>query len=755
MNASLRTLVEQQCHHSSTMEMNARLQLNRRRPMLTAFIAVLSGLLVSALPIPVSAQKFLAPWVGIPSSEHVGAPKDWSHRNLIYSNPDTRDEAARKGARALEEWTRNQKDPRFVAQLATKEAAIVGRQDGNSGRENGRNNGSRNGGTAAERGIHADWSNVMGGASGVGRAGVFPAKFNFDINATESCANDFVVYTTASSGATGSGARATRNGTFTGTPTNGQTVTITNGTRSLVLTASTTLNTGTNFLIGASTTARATNLKDAILRNGGTVGVTASSATNVVTVTAIMHGTGGNSIALARSLTGFAWAGATLAGGSGTVGQPTIIAFNQLYKTTCATTSSPVPATFWSYNTGNAAFTETSPVLSIDGVQVAFVQRTGTAASLVLLKWSSTVSVGTVGAPTAPTTVTAANYRTCTAPCMTVIAFNGGPNNTNSSPFYDYTNDELYVGADNGTLHKFTGVFNGTPAESGSPWPVTVSTGNILSSPVYDSGSGLVFVGSTSGTTTGGQLHSIDAISGALVSSARLATNSSSGVRDSPIVDSSAGTVYAFVGSGVGAAGTNCGTAPCASVYQFSTAFTGGSAGTKVYVGRGVTSTTLRFLYAGAFDDGYYSSGTPANPSGNLYVCGSLAATASRPTLWRIPITNNAMGTPVVGPRLTGNTNADCSPITEIMNGANDYLFVSVTAGGNDTGCTGACVYMYNLTGLTWGTGAVANAGIAAAGGASGIIVDNISSTTGASQVYYSTRTSPGNAVQASQALLQ
>lgn len=730
------------------------MERNAQRFFLTAFIAA-AGALLSAGFGPAFAQ---APEAGR------GAPHDWSHRHLVHTNPDTRDEAARKGTLAFERWQEKHRDPRFAAQVARKTRFVQTAEHRPFSPEQLQwANRHRRDPPPAAPDINRDWSNVMGGATGVGRAGVFPAKYgpSFD---TADCANDFVVYTTASSGQTGSGVRAFRTNTFVGVPTGN--LVITNGTRTLTLTASGTLNTGTNFLNTGGTTAVATNLRDAINRNGGSVGVTATSSTASVTITAITHGAGGNSITTATgsTLTNFGTLG-VLGSGSGTAGQPTIVAFNQLYKTTCGTTSTPVPATFWSYNTGVAAFTETSPVLSLDGTQVAFVQRTGTAASLVLLKWSSTVSVGTVGAPTALTTqATAAAYRACTAPCMFVIAFNGGPNNTNSSPFYDYTNDVLYVGADNGTLHKFTGVFGynydvytgATPAEVvAGGWPVTVSTGNLLSSPVYDSDSGLVFVGSTSGTTTGGSLHSVNATSGALVTSARLATNSSSGVRDSPIVDSQAQRVYAFVGSdlGVATAGT-CNTIPCAAVFQFATTFTGGAAGTKTRVGRGVTSTTLRFLYAGTFDDAYYTSGTPASPSGNLYVCGGLAATASRPTLWKIPIASNVVGTPVVGPSLV-SANANCSPVTGVMNGANEYIFTSVTAGGNDTGCTGACIYMYNLTGLTWAPAAVANAGFAATGGASGVIVDNISSTTGASQIYYSTLTSPGNAIQASQAALQ
>ena len=129
-------------------------------------------------------------------------------------------------------------------------------------------------------------------------------------------------------------------------------------------------------------------------------------------------------------------------------------------------------------------------MISLYGDQIAFVQHTGTTASLVLLKWSASASVGTIGAPTAPTSVAAASYRTCTAPCMTVMALSANPNDTTSSPFYDYANDVLYVGADNGTLHKFTGAFNGTPAEvvssGANVWPAAVST-TALTSPVFDS----------------------------------------------------------------------------------------------------------------------------------------------------------------------------------------------------------------------------------------------------------------------------
>jgi hypothetical protein len=156
----------------------------------------------------------------------------------------------------------------------------------------------------------------------------------------------------------------------------------------------------------------------------------------------------------------------------------------------------------------------------------------------------------------------------------------------------------------------------------------------------------------------------------------------------------------------------------------------------------------------GAFDEAYWAS-TPATPTGFLYVCGSEPGFASsdRPTLWRIPVNLNVMGAAVVGPTLVSAASAECSPITEAYDGTTDRIFTSVPANGNDTGCTGACIYMFNLAGA-WSAAKTAAAGLAAPGGTGGIILDNISTTTGASQIYYATRTSPGNAIQASQAAL-
>jgi len=728
-------------------------------PLLTSLFFVLSA-------SPVSAQK--TPAISAP----IGMPQDWSHRHVVYSNPDTPEEAAKKGQTA--KWRKNYRDPRFVLALGRRldaQAAAKSPVKPLPGLRPGRNKPSR---PSIESGIHRDWSQVLGGSAGVGTPGVYPAKYSFDIYATPDCENDFVVYSTATAGATqvvNGTNNERRDLTITGDVGNGNTFTIgtAGSARSVVLTASATLNTGLNFQNITSPTVRATNLAAAANRWSHQTGITATSAAGVVT---FRRNTFGNitAVALAGTLTN-----ATIAGninGAGTAGQPTIIAFNELYSS-CNNDDPKQPRVFWSYNTGTGAVVRTSPVISYydGGKQVAFVQSTGGVASLVLLKWSS-ASPGTAGAPVTPSTQTLANYRTCTAPCMTLLALSGNPDNLTSSPYIDYYGDVAWVGSANGTLHKFTGVFAGTPAEvTTGGFPATVSAGNDLTSPVYDFSAGQVFVGSASaGAGSGGMLHRVNGTTGAVVSSAKLTTNTNLGILASPIIDSSAARAYVFAYTSIGGTGANCTVANCRAVIQFNTAFAASDAGTKAIVGAGGDANGQQYI--GTFDDAYYSSPTP---DGALYVAAGDPTEQWITVLWKIPLTNNVMGAPIRGATISGiDTTAGSytSPISEVKNGANDYLYVGVhdfatdgTATVCGTGLVGsACLYMFNLsdlngtapgTGDPWGTTNVPSAGLAVFDGTGGIIMDNISVVPGTSQVYFSNLRSPGNAYQASQDGLQ
>jgi hypothetical protein len=504
-----------------------------------------------------------------------------------------------------------------------------------------------------------------------------------------------------------------------------------------------------------------------------------------------------------------------LAGGAS---QPTIMAYNDLYSG-CG---GAFPQVFWQFNTaypqgsstGDGSKIITSAALSVDGTQVAFVQsNSSNVASLVLLKWSSNSSL--VQMNTGSNNVTPANYRSCAAPCMTLLTLFGSPNNTNSAPYVDYTDDTIYVGDDSGKLHKFTNVFRGTPAESGAPFAAVSSAK--LTSPIFDSSSAKVFLGDA-----GGYLYSVTS-SGTVVRSAQL--DSSAPIVDPPIVDSALGKLYVFVTE---SAAGSLGGGNHNAVAQYSTGFSSGANPAAYVVGNGSGSSGAP-LHAGALDDAYITS---SNATGNLYVCFPANG------LIQISVNSGTMSGTISNQLVVAGANAACSAASEILsvdaastineagginssatsvtiasaagfnnnqyieidsekmlvtsissntltitrgqlgttaaphaNGAavtniHDRVFLSVPATGSQTGCAGACVYSFDVTNLALPSSA--SDGLAAAGGTSGIIVDNVViSTTGASQVYFSTlsnqtcngngTTGSGNggcAVQASQKAL-
>src|SRR5579863_5171356 len=315
--------------------------------------------------------------------------------------------------------------------------------------------------------------------------------------------------------------------------------------------------------------------------------------------------------------------------------QATIVAYDNLY-TACGGT---VPSVYWAYNTAGQILT--SPVFSRDGSQVSFVQTAGGIGSLVLLKWLASTSE-TVGSPDVPTSVVPALYSTCVAPCMTTIPLEDGSllttNDTTSSVFYDYVGDTAWVGDSRGWLHQFTPFFPGTPAEirtSTAPvWPVQVNPLGPLprASPVHDHVSGNVFVGDA-----GGFLYSVSASTGVVTQSEEL--DFGNGITDGPIVDSGNGLVYVFAssdGSGACAGGTDC-----TAVYELSTGFAAGDLGSEALVGNStITGTSPSLMFIGGFDNAYYTS---TNGTGNLYVCGN---TGGRPTLYQVPISAGAFGSP-------------------------------------------------------------------------------------------------------------
>ena len=358
--------------------------------------------------------------------------------------------------------------------------------------------------------------------------------------------------------------------------------------------------------------------------------------------------------------------------------QASIIAYYNMYTGGCSGT---VPEVDWAYNTGGTVML--SPVFSFYGNQVAFVQTVGTAAYLVLLRFTTpgTSGAGTLISPVTPNVASSAsNYYTgtgCATPCMYSVKLNSSTssNDVESNPYYDYLTDSLYVGDANGLLYKFSPVFNGALTAAGSPWPVqlknTVNDTNAAASPVYDITSGYVFVGTTSITTsTGGVLYAVgtgnQGTSSGSIHGYSGELDAEYGILDAPLLDSTAETVYVF--AGYNPSGDT-------AVYKFPATFTSGS-GTVAQLGLSGDGGTHAGDYqlAGTFDNGYYASGT-STPSGNLYVCGA----SSTGTLYQIPISSGTMGTAVTGPALAG-VSGRCSPVTEFYNTS-----VPITATGTLT----------------------------------------------------------------------
>jgi hypothetical protein len=282
-----------------------------------------------------------------------------------------------------------------------------------------------------------------------------------------------------------------------------------------------------------------------------------------------------------------------------------------------------------------------------------------------------------------------------------------------------------------------------------------VNTGNVLTSPVFDDGTGRVFAGDNAGTH-----YRVDSTigsgAGGTVASAALETTGA-GFDDSPDLDPTTGNVYVFLRySGGGGAR--------AKVYRFTTAFGSGSGGSENQNVSSNTTVPATALYAGDFDNIYYTS---ANGTGSMYVCGT---NGGLPAIWRIPIAAGVLGAPVAGPTLT-TANVACSGITEFNNGATDRMFLSVTnnaitgtsGGGAVIDCPTAtgCIMSFDITTTAgWGVAKGTSATAAAASGTSGIVVDNSSATGGASQIYFTPLASQacttsggtgGCAIQASQ----
>jgi len=426
--------------------------------------------------------------------------------------------------------------------------------------------------------------------------------------------------------------------------------------------------------------------------------------------------------------------------GAGSATHQNLIGMNNLYNVTCTGT---VPTVLFAYFVGTGQM-RTSPVLSLDGSKIAIVESIANGSRFHVIKIDKS---GNAGCPNA----TPCNGNAYNRPAVpgthnsavdTRITLSGNVTLTISSPFVDYKNDIAYVGDNTGKLHKITGVFNGTPAEAAAPWPVTVAAGATLTGPVVDPGASKnIFVGASNGN-----LYCITAAGAACATaSISVAAGTTPGaVVDVPIVDATTQKVFAAASNSTTSVLTQATT----------------SLGSPVRAAMGVSGTDL---YDGTFDSGYYTSVS----TGHMYFCGNLT-TAATPTLWRVTFnssgtmssTNDGNSFQLVRTGNTG-TGSDCTPLTEVLNTGQgkDYLFLAVKNHGFNTGTPNCanltCLMAFVLPASTFPTkpNATVNTTLGTRG-ISGIVVDNVSTAAGASQIYFG-NLQANTAVQGSQAALQ
>src|ERR1700677_410167 len=393
---------------------------------------------------------------------------------------------------------------------------------------------------------------------------------------------------------------------------------------------------------------------------------------------------------------------------SGT-GVANLVAFTNLYVNSGGTglcTGLMAPTVLFAYNitTATGGKIVTSPIISEDGTQIAFVESVGGSSPQSIfhvLTWSPG---GSIDAPVIPTSTS-----------MTSLTYSLA-DNISSSPWIDYGTGTVYVGDDSGLVYQITGVFNGTPTPSGGNWPITVSSGQHLTSPVLDSNLGLLMVGSSNGN-----LYQINTAAGTLGAPLPigLTGGTTPGIVAPPIVDVTNGTSFVVTANdGISAALVEVKTS---TMTQFSAAEIGqGSKG-------GATTPPVK-LYEPAFSNAYYND--PA--SGEITLCGTgTSDTTPYQYAFGFIATKMIEDPPSIKQQLSTTATDRCtSGWTEFFNpdigaGGTDFFFFGLSSDCTKLsgGVTDGCVVAISVNGTTGTTTTAA----AVTGGTSGIIVDNYS----------------------------
>jgi hypothetical protein len=434
---------------------------------------------------------------------------------------------------------------------------------------------------------------------------------------------------------------------------------------------------------------------------------------------------------------------------AGSATQANIVGFNNLYSGTAGTTgicdgrTTPAGHTdtktsatvMWSYNVhaiSAGAAVPTSPVLSMDGSKVAFVESAaGNPAHFHVLAWKSgdtgSTNLQVTTSPIAITTWSNASAPASGSGKASDLAL-GSTADTLSSPYIDYSNDLAYVGNDAGVIFRIKNVFCTIPSCSnaapsldstwGTSGALTIGgtcTGK-LTAPVLDFANLSVYVGCADG-----KLYKITQ-TGA-ISSITVGNGSTHGdIVDPPLVDGINGFVYAVSGTN----GTN------SVLVQAKADFTSTSTAT-------LAGPSNFDLHAPVVNDAYFDSATTAN-----WLIYEMAYNTAHTTYSLYGMSFNsshlmAAGTPAHTFNFATGT-GELSPSTEFLNPSTgvDWLFSSTT--GTFTPNLGSWIItptVANPSGFPSGQTSTVAPG-EGTGGTSGFTIDNGTASAQASSIYFS-----------------
>lgn len=426
-----------------------------------------------------------------------------------------------------------------------------------------------------------------------------------------------------------------------------------------------------------------------------------------------------------------------------------IVGINNLYTSATPACNSGKPWVAFAYYTvtKTGGQIKTSPTLSADGTKVAFVESTASGSYFHVLVLPNPIptppaQVGTVLSPQIPTTCT----NPTTVNCMTTLTIETAATNSNSSPWVDYNTDTAYVGADNGVLYKITPVFGGgAPALVNDPsnWPVTVSTqtNKILTAPVVDDPSGMIFLGDGEGYLYSVKLASPGKTFVAQQTIGWATHGAGTGVVDPPIAvtdpaNPNTDQVFAFTGCsqvvGIGGAVTQL-------PYNFTTGQPTTANTVNLGSSDGAGNCTGGNLHSGTFDNAFWLNGST---SGHMIACGFVNAggNPAAPQMYFFPFASNVItSTGSSSYAVDANKGQECSPLTEFYNGTTDMLFYGVGSASTTSYVQSSTI----TTSLTVPnctsppTSTCVNAPNAL-GGTSGIVIDNQLSN-GGTNIYFAT----------------